>query len=1701
MLKNKMSQKVLAGILVFTLTFANFAFTTEALATSIFETWFGEESSTGHKQVEFDAYFGTEEDKSYSVISDVNAEELAITLDLNVKDSGYLKDAKIAIKPKEEDEKLNFKLKGEFEETETIQNVEDDVISLKQVDYNSEVVLNIPIEYQNEEYVNDEKLYRDSQVVFTGIYVDDEGEETELLKEVDINVFWKDDREVKTSSEVTKYIKYGDGDKTGVILQTVVNVDNTVEGNSLPVRNSIVKIEAPKINGVQATSMQVLATSTAGTNGKSDEKVEFGTGNWGYDAETNMLTISVANEKELVEVSNAGENDNLIDGEAEVSEEERFYSKSGMDTYVITYTYEDLDTVEEANVNTKVNSEVTTFSGVSDADYINKVTNEEEFNFELNGETGDIVSYNINNETESISKAYTYVNYNSSDRYQVEYNSKTTINISYSEIVEGIVVEDLENYYVSENGSVFSADDVYYKQIKINKDNMINLLGEDGSVTIKDVDGNELVKFDNNYEVNDDGDLVFDFISKNSRVVIETSKAISQGNLIISNIKESSNSMYSKEEYKTFKELVSKTVGKAKYTYVDDLAVIGETENKVILNDVTTKATLVVDRDNLSTLTPNEDVELRLELNNNTDESDVYGHSEFEIRMPDYVTDVEVTDSSIMYGEGLDISNIEVYDIEGAKYIKVTVDGTQNTISTGVLNNGTNIVLNTNIKVDLYAPATESQFVLKYTNAESTSYEDGGLTQLPIYYSAPTGLVTVNSTSNFDFAGTVLTSIKQGEKEAEIAKNDVEKVATMEIIVMNNNNNIVSDLSILGRIPFKGVKDIKTGEDLGTTIDTTLVSGIVADEKNNTNFTIYYSENGEATKDLSDSSNGWTTEVENFDNIKSYLIVPTDSNYEMLVAEVLRFTYEYKIPADLKLNESIYGTFLAYYKNHTDVATVDEESKADKIGLSTGEGPELSIKLSSDVETSIKEYEEMTYKVEVKNTGKTSAQNVKITIPVDNGFVIKDIPVEEGITSSSENGIIEFTIPTLGVDEVKELRFVLSARAGEEKDVSIKATATADDLEEPVVSDPVNIAIEKTVLKVEIGHNFTEENTTIAENREVKYDITATNLSNEDLQNAVIEFKLPDEVSYKEGFLLEASSTPTTGKNGAVVNYDDSTRTVTVNVGTLKSKTTAQAQIFVMTKELDSGSTYKVVTVTATAKADNVDTVTSNEISLGIGRPSLVFTQTTNTTDTYVTEGETIEYVFTIKNEGSFEAQDVSLIDYVPEGLLAKSITYGINGRESTKRVSGSAEPTITVSIPVDTELKATVKAIAKNLDGAAEATVTNKGSIQTKTMESPMLSNEITHIIEADPDYSNQVVEDAVQNTGATSNSSSSSNSNIVKTYKITGNAWLDEDKDGMRAENEQKMSGITARLVNADTGTVVKSITTDSKGAYTFAGVANGNYLVIFDYDTVKYTVTTYQKAGVEANVNSDAITTKIEQDGRQRNAAVTDRITIADSSVSNMDIGFVYADTFDLSLETSITKMTVQNKAGTDSVQFDNVTLAQMPIAAKYLSSSTTYIEYNIKVSNVGEIAGNVKRIIDYIPAGMKFNSTLNPDWYTGTDGNLYTSALADVELKPGETREIKLVLTKQMTEENTSGIVNNIAEIAEDYNIYGVSDINSTPMNKAQGENDMGSADAIITVKTGEVFIYISVIITSVILGSIVIFIAYTQIILKKRKAGV
>ena len=162
-----------------------------------------------------------------------------------------------------------------------------------------------------------------------------------------------------------------------------------------------------------------------------------------------------------------------------------------------------------------------------------------------------------------------------------------------------------------------------------------------------------------------------------------------------------------------------------------------------------------------------------------------------------------------------------------------------------------------------------------------------------------------------------------------------------------------------------------------------------------------------------------------------------------------------------------------------------------------------------------------------------------------------------------------------------------------------------------------------------------------------------------------------------------------------------------------------------------------------------------------------------------------------------------------------------------------------------------------------------------------------------------------------------------------------------------------------------------------------------------------------------------------------------------------------------------------------------MAKAEIHSKQINGSTVLIEYKIRVTNVGEVEGYAKKIVDYMPNDLKFSSELNKDWYK-TNTGLYNSSLANEKIEAGESKELTLVLTKSMTENNT-GLVNNTAEIAEAYNELGLADRNSTPGNKTQGENDMSSADVIISIKTGEKIFYITLIavITLVILSAIAV----------------
>ena len=73
----------------------------------------------------------------------------------------------------------------------------------------------------------------------------------------------------------------------------------------------------------------------------------------------------------------------------------------------------------------------------------------------------------------------------------------------------------------------------------------------------------------------------------------------------------------------------------------------------------------------------------------------------------------------------------------------------------------------------------------------------------------------------------------------------------------------------------------------------------------------------------------------------------------------------------------------------------------------------------------------------------------------------------------------------------------------------------------------------------------------------------------------------------------------------------------------------------------------------------------------------------------------------------------------------------------------------------------------------------------------------------------------------------------------------------------------------------------------------------------------------------------------------------------------------------------------------------------------------------------------------------------------------------------------------------GVMNNTAEISEDYNEYGVPDKDSTPDNKKPGEDDIDDAPVMLSVSTGQIRIYftLGLIVLITIAGGVVLIKKY------------
>ena len=178
---------------------------------------------TNNENVEFDAYFVNGNSKVHETENKIGGEN-SIYLSVNVKNAGYLQNAKIHFLGKDNNSKANFTIKDLAQENNVVTkiNTQQNIVELNQINKNEQANIQIPISFNSQDKISLEEFSKESKAYFTAKYIDENGSEKQISSEIVIKINWTNDVEVALEQQVTKYVPYTFNGKAEVMLQTVI---------------------------------------------------------------------------------------------------------------------------------------------------------------------------------------------------------------------------------------------------------------------------------------------------------------------------------------------------------------------------------------------------------------------------------------------------------------------------------------------------------------------------------------------------------------------------------------------------------------------------------------------------------------------------------------------------------------------------------------------------------------------------------------------------------------------------------------------------------------------------------------------------------------------------------------------------------------------------------------------------------------------------------------------------------------------------------------------------------------------------------------------------------------------------------------------------------------------------------------------------------------------------------------------------------------------------------------------------------------------------------------------------------------------------------------------------------------------------------------------------------------------------------------
>ena len=1650
--------KVIAVLLTTTILYANSALVVSYAADNFLSAKALESqgTSTTNDNVEFDVYY---DGGKHTVSADVNAEDTKLNIALNVKKAGYLKDAVVDFSD------ANFKV-VKNEESDNIQSIdtESKKISFNQINNGENITDQINIALDKKDEISEDMFDRDNTIKFTGTYVNAKGEEVAVKKDIIVHTTWTAaDAKAKLEYEITKYIPYSVNNVSKLITQG--KIKSYVENSVLPIKNTNIEVVAPKINNKYPETVTVVAYSTNATNGDQNGS-NFSKDNWTYDSTTGKITITV--------------NNNAVNGKIK-------WAKNTADEFVVTYIYSaDVYQAVKDSV-TRVTYDVKSSMNLYVQSGVNKVSANTSGYEDQTKKIGDIAEFLLGT-VANMNKGYMYNNQNTTDqnRKETEYTEIYVTRIAYADVIDSIELKQDIDQFVTESGSeqsttVGGKNYAYNKTLTISKQEFDKLFGTNGKITIENADGTTIATIDKNTEVKNN-EIAIDLAEKDTNnITIKTSKPQTEGNLTIRIVKAIAKEVvYNVNQLKTFKQLKSQVTGTAKNG--ETSIVSTDSSRSIELQEPTQKASITTSNNRLSTIVKNENVEVKVTLENDSADDTMYSNPTVKVTFPANIETLAIKDYKVYFDDELSIDESSIKSSEnedGTKTIEFKLKGVQ-TKYNNVAAKGATITLITDITLNKLTPTTNTKITAEITNEDSTVTN----VETEIKYVAPSGVVTTNAMTGYKEDESIV-AINGEAQKALIPTKAEQKEVTYTMNVINNYENTLDHVVVLGRTPFKDNKDVSTSLSLGSNMTMPLASGITVTGIDSSKFTVYYSENGEATTDLNNTQNAWKTSVTDYTRIKSYMIV-LNADYIMDAGSSITFTYKATLPANLDYDQTAYENYGVYFNNNKTSGTIADKAIATKIGLTTGKIAKLDAKLTSVTGegATVSIGDSLEYELTINNTGAIDAENVVISMEMPNELSSDEGEMELDDTFAKQTAKISIgTVKANStITKIIKLQVVFNC----DKEVSVKA----------IINYGENKSIETNAITNKIITKYfyaTMTSNTVNPKEGTDYTITvsASAMSitprteeNKSRKNTIIKLVLPDELEYKSINIIEYSPEEKIKEkditDSAKVNVNGNE--LTIELENLDDPNSVTIKINTLVKKLSDGVYKKDITVEGSIKADGIQTENFEKLTATVNKAGATFIQSSNLPEgTTISSGENFTYTFTIKNESAIYLNNLKFTDILPKEVTFKSLEVVYSDGTTDRRSSYDSDGNLITSIflNADDTVVINVEVCAKAIK--EDTKISNIANIKEEGNLSEIQSNAVSHVIKHYDSSDNIIIPDETE-----------------ETRKIVGTVWIDQNKDGVKDATEKKVTGIKIILLDNNTGDIAinadneQCITeTGNDGAYMFDRIKQGKYTVVFLYDSSNYSATFYKKDGVSEAQNSDALDQKINYERKERIAGVSEEIVVASVNQYNIDLGIIENSKFDLKLDKIVETITVNNGKNTSEHVY-NGKLAKIDFEAKYANSSSMVVKYKFTITNEGGIAGYVKKLADYLPTELKFNSELNKDWYEGKDGVIYNASLANTIINPGESKELTLVLTKTMNSEDY-GLINNSAEIYETSNDYGLIDIDSTPGNKATSEDDYSTANVLTSVKTGQVFIYSTLVLTVIGIIGIGIYIIKSKIL--------